>query len=547
MTKKKCKKGWGCGNSCISRTRKCRSNTNDEGKKLIETFSQYINRTQEPGEMTGPLLPTVAIAKEADISKFNSIAQDIIKPPPIKPLTPEEEALVVGEDMKAARGYNDMLKKADRIRLQNPDITQAEAEALAQYIHHTYYSDMNRVLYMNNLELQENGLYNVDGARSALGRHLAPRLVESAITDEVLEPRPSKVKKAEKAKIELAELQAQETEEFSLDNFLAQQPLKDAINAGKSIAEHQADWDEILEDSPEALVGQTFAQFVKNRGGDVRKGETFYSQKGVETMKAVDKAFKNSLHKLDKATPESITERYKSGNRHSEEFKDWDGNYRRFVDFDTPEALEGFMKQYTDNVGEEIIHPAATSTTWRNTHAFFDKKDSLQIKVIPKEGETEGVLVDRFKNLADEAEILYPPGQKFKVVEIGETESEPATFGKFANEFDVPDFKAELVMNIMNLSEAEIAGNKYLTDLQKEIKFSIQDPEDIPFLGPTIINLSSQMDELEPPTIQEIMDSDIWVDKILPQDSPITDMFLEGKLRDNLTKKGRKQVVLQEV
>ena len=47
MAKKQCNKGWGCGGSCISRKKTCRSNLGQEGKLLVENFSQYISRLGE--------------------------------------------------------------------------------------------------------------------------------------------------------------------------------------------------------------------------------------------------------------------------------------------------------------------------------------------------------------------------------------------------------------------------------------------------------------------------------------------------------------------
>ena len=78
MAKKKCVKGWGCGNSCISRVRKCRSNLSDEGKKIVETFMQYVQRTQEPGDLADEPKPK---------KKFGKIEN----PELLEPSKPEKE------------------------------------------------------------------------------------------------------------------------------------------------------------------------------------------------------------------------------------------------------------------------------------------------------------------------------------------------------------------------------------------------------------------------------------------------------------------------
>jgi hypothetical protein len=44
MSYRKCKVGFPCGKSCISRTKECRSNIGQDGKTVTETFAQFCNR-----------------------------------------------------------------------------------------------------------------------------------------------------------------------------------------------------------------------------------------------------------------------------------------------------------------------------------------------------------------------------------------------------------------------------------------------------------------------------------------------------------------------
>ena len=506
---------------------------------------QYINRTQEPGEVAGPMVPTVAIAKQDDISKFNEIAQEVIEPPPIKELTPEEKALVTGEIMQAARGYDDMQLKAVRILSSNPELEIEEAEALAQYIHHTYYSDMNRVLYMNNLELQEDGTYNVTAAKDENGNLIAP-LLTSGKNVEVIDPTEDQMIEADEAEEELAKLEIKK-----VDDIFKQMKLQETVIKGKTIEElqklYKEEEAEALEFYPADWDNASFEEWAQEKGANTVASGGNYTAEGVEVMKAVDKAFKNALHKLDKATPEAIAERYAEGNRHSGEFAEWDGNYRRFVDFDTPEALEGFLKQYTENVGENIIHPAATSTTWRNSHAHFDKKDSLVIKVLPKKEDTEGVLVDRFKNLADEAEVLYPPGQKFKVVSVGQSDPETPTLSKSLDTLGLEEFSKDLAFKIFETDAEELKGSKFLTEFKKELEFSIDDELDINWIAPDMLKVMSKVGELEPPTMEDMKNSPEWA-KVLPDDYVFTKMIKgEFEIPEALKKRTRREVILQEV
>ena len=47
MAKKQCSRGWGCGDSCISRTKTCKSNLDDQGKQLVEGFTEMMLRITE--------------------------------------------------------------------------------------------------------------------------------------------------------------------------------------------------------------------------------------------------------------------------------------------------------------------------------------------------------------------------------------------------------------------------------------------------------------------------------------------------------------------
>ena len=55
MAKKKCSRGWGCGNSCISRTKTCRSNLDANGKKIVENFTQQLLRLSTTAGTGGTL------------------------------------------------------------------------------------------------------------------------------------------------------------------------------------------------------------------------------------------------------------------------------------------------------------------------------------------------------------------------------------------------------------------------------------------------------------------------------------------------------------
>lgn len=48
--KKKCTSGFSCGRSCIQRSRTCRSNLGANGKKVVENYTQFLNRIQSESQ-----------------------------------------------------------------------------------------------------------------------------------------------------------------------------------------------------------------------------------------------------------------------------------------------------------------------------------------------------------------------------------------------------------------------------------------------------------------------------------------------------------------
>ena len=106
MVKRKCVRGWPCGNSCITRKKKCRSNLNEDGRKLVETFSQYIvrlgdNPVDENTETLERLNP------EAEIP---TLPQNILREEPESDLSPVISVLDRSMDeLRAQLGRNDSL------------------------------------------------------------------------------------------------------------------------------------------------------------------------------------------------------------------------------------------------------------------------------------------------------------------------------------------------------------------------------------------------------------------------------------------------------
>ncbi len=71
--KKTCKKGFPCGKSCISKSRKCRSNLDGRGKKIVETYLSFLNRVELEGFMSSNPLEKKPEPISFGITKTNNV------------------------------------------------------------------------------------------------------------------------------------------------------------------------------------------------------------------------------------------------------------------------------------------------------------------------------------------------------------------------------------------------------------------------------------------------------------------------------------------
>ena len=87
MAKKKCNKGWGCGGSCISRKKSCKSNLDQEGKKIVENFTSFLKRVSEGGGGTNPAIEDVQPGEiESGVKKTpkkKRTVKKVAKPEPV--------------------------------------------------------------------------------------------------------------------------------------------------------------------------------------------------------------------------------------------------------------------------------------------------------------------------------------------------------------------------------------------------------------------------------------------------------------------------------
>lgn len=114
-------------------------------------------------------------------------------------------------------------------------------------------------------------------------------------------------------------------------------------------------------------------------------------------------------------------------NHYREKDINYDGStVYRGMSIENPEFFNYFVNNHEP--GSTIEYPSFTSTSVANPNDSKAKKvdgswgtKPLQI-IIKQKDNTNGKWVDPYKKSKDEGEILYPPGQKFKVVSVEKVE-----------------------------------------------------------------------------------------------------------------------------
>lgn len=164
--------------------------------------------------------------------------------------------------------------------------------------------------------------------------------------------------------------------------------------------------------------------------------------------------------------------------RYSSKGVHYDGkHFFRGMDFQDPDRLNQWLDGHI--VGDTIEYPAFTSTTVANPDLDGGKLDggwankNIQIQIIHKpNGSTSARHMDPFKKRKDEGEMLYPPGQRFRVVSkevLVEQERLPSRFREpLLNIFGSQDDG----LGIPNLPLKAIAGDKPLSALMTDSEYS---------------------------------------------------------------------------
>jgi hypothetical protein len=142
---------------------------------------------------------------------------------------------------------------------------------------------------------------------------------------------------------------------------------------------------------------------------------------------------------------------------HSRYSGKYDGKHLfRGVDFYNPEKMISFLERHRSK--DVVVYPSFTSTTcslspeldgnWRS------KRVQIEIKHLPLK-ESKARHIDPFKRKRDEGELLYPPGQKFKVKKVEVIEERER----------LPDyFRERLYVKWSDLTLQSVLGDRTLDD-----------------------------------------------------------------------------------
>ena len=151
--RKECKKGFPCGKSCIARSRKCKSNLDPKGKKLVETFADYVARIAiEDSVEEDPLLGITPVGDP----EMDGLGEST--------LTPLEEVVdelpaPIGKDSipsNAKFGNTKVYKKLVETKRNNLKayLGEAKFERFTQEAKE-YFKDFEPVVYINQEVINE--------------------------------------------------------------------------------------------------------------------------------------------------------------------------------------------------------------------------------------------------------------------------------------------------------------------------------------------------------------------------------------------------------
>ena len=143
----------------------------------------------------------------------------------------------------------------------------------------------------------------------------------------------------------------------------------------------------------------------------------FAENEATEDIRMKAEAAKYGFNQLPSHSIEEIQNHYKEKNVY------YDGkSLFRGMSFESQRGLNSFLDMHKE--GSIVSYPSFTSTSLANPNDSKDKKVNgnwgskpVQITIKQKDN-TAGKWVDQRKRSVDEGEILFPVGQKFKVVKI---------------------------------------------------------------------------------------------------------------------------------
>jgi hypothetical protein len=167
--------------------------------------------------------------------------------------------------------------------------------------------------------------------------------------------------------------------------------------------------------------GQAMAIVLQN----ALKKAPRYSPKAIEKRYTKDSKFSKDISKVNSVNQKALGKENNPENPLVKEYLDNgrnpDSDYflKRNISINSTQASEYIGRMLGDANVNNGVHSNDTfnAFTFKLNHNFFES--NFEILLMPKtDGNSEGRLVDQYKNNLDEGEVLYAPGNKFTLDKI---------------------------------------------------------------------------------------------------------------------------------
>ena len=447
MVKKVCKKGWGCGSTCISMTKKCRSNLDENGQTMVENFAQYIARLRPEGGAAG----AIRRGDLEDPTKMTQ-AQRLLELAKDRPEGGAAGAIRMLEEVK--RRENPIEEDVDKF-LNTPDEELADSDDLEEALAELESWDAAQEapdLRSEAAELIKQAFRFEDEQQGALE-------VLNGLDDETLEAAVAELR----SRVNGEPLDGEEDEE---DDFVPSQPktvsqeeidkLKEPIDASQRQSWAEGALSSIGRELTPELEEEGFeredfnpddlsdndpavrAEHVKQLKGNIDEDRavlagmgldadnfvaaiTDFSRGGYSDMRAIDRGVDdNSEFKVGLRESKGYDAKNQVINQFLDRAEPFNGDLYRGVNTNGDKAANAFYDSMNSlEPGDEFEQQSYSS--FSSSKGVADEfasgfRDPIVFK-IPKGKNTRGASIAAYSDQPDESEVLTKKG-KYKVTNV---------------------------------------------------------------------------------------------------------------------------------